>query len=240
LINKGILFRRIKYFLFKKAYQIFGRNSFSQAGEDMVIDFLLQTIKKTVPSYLELGVYDPRNGSNTYKFYVRGAKGVLVEADSTLIADIKNQRPNDKVLHMGVGLKDETEALFFVFDEPSISTFDKEEAYHRQSKGLYKIIREDRVPLKSLNRILEEDCNGLPDILSIDIEGLDYDVLMSWDAEKFPVPIVIAETCLYSQNHIKGKDERITPMMISKRYFVYADTYINTIYVHENWFKSIS
>jgi FkbM family methyltransferase len=234
-----LLSRRLKYKLFKKAYAIFGRNSFSQAGEDMVIDFLLQTIGKPVPTYLELGVYDPRNGNNTYKFYIRGAKGVLVEADGSLIENIKDQRPNDKVLHLGVGLDEKTEAIFYVFDEPSISTFDKEEALSRQSQGLYKIVREDKVPMKPINRILGEDCAGLPDILSIDIEGLDYDVLKSWDAEKFPIPIVITETCTYSQNHIKGKDERILPMMVGKGYFMYADTYINTIFVHKDWFQNI-
>jgi FkbM family methyltransferase len=224
---------------FKKAYATFGRNSFSQAGEDMVIDFLLQIIRKPVPTYLELGVYDPRIGSNTYKFYARGAKGVLVEADGRLIKNIKDQRPDDKVLHLGVGLDESTEAIFYVFDEPSISTFDKGEALNRQAQGLYKIIREDSVPMKSINRIIKEDCLSVPDILSIDIEGLDYDVLSSWDAETFPIPIIISETCTYSQNHIKVKDDRILPLMLGKGYFLYADTYINSIFVHKTWFENI-
>lgn len=205
----------------------------------MVIDFLLQTIGKPVPTYLELGVYDPRNGSNTYKFYARGAKGVLVEADGNLIKNIRDQRPEDKVLHLGVGLDGKTEAIFYVFDEPSISTFDESEALDRQAHGSYKIIRQDKVPMKTINRILKEDCLGVPDILSIDIEGLDYDVLRSWDSEAFPIPIVISETCTYSQNHIKGKDDRILPLMLGKGYFLYADTYINSIFVHKNWFENI-
>lgn len=234
-----LLGRRLKYFLFKKAYSIFGRNSFSQAGEDMVIDFLLQTIGRPVPTYLELGVYDPRNGSNTYKFYIRGAKGVLVEADGSLIENIRDQRPKDKVLHLGVGFDEKTEAVFYVFNEPSISTFDREEALSRQAQGVYKIVREDKVPMKSINKLLEEDCDGLPDILSIDIEGLDLEVLKSWNSGKFPIPIIITETCTYSQNHIKGKDEMIVPMMLDKGYFLYADTYINSIFVHRDWFLNV-
>ena len=202
----------------------------------MVIDFLLQGIGKPLPYYLELGVYHPRNGSNTYKFYVRGAKGVLVEADGSLIKGIKAERPDDKVLHYGVNIGHADEAIFYVFDEPSVNTFDKVEAERRHLEGKHKIVRRDTVILKSLDRILAEDCDRLPDFLSIDIEGLDYDVLKNWDAEKFTIPIVCAETCLYSNTHIKGKDDRVITLMNVKGYFVYADTYINTIFVHRSWF----
>src|SRR4051812_29352590 len=79
-------------------------HSFSQAGEDMIVDFLFQTKGISKPSYMELGIYMPVMGSNTYKFYGRGGKGVLVEADETLISHIRNERKNDTVLSCGVGV----------------------------------------------------------------------------------------------------------------------------------------
>ena len=232
------MFKKLKYVLFKRAYQIFGRNSFSQAGEDMIIDFLLIGVGIKSPLYLELGVFHPRNGSNTYKFYVKGGRGVLVEADRSLIPAIIIERPLDKVLHLGVTFNDEKTATFYVFDEPSVSSFDKEEAKRRNAMGVHKLIREEQVVLKNLNQILDEDCSGLPHILSIDIEGLDYQVLKSWDEVLFPVPIVCAETCSYSNDHIKEKDQAILDLMETKGYFVYGDTYINTIFVHKAWFQS--
>lgn len=229
----------LKARIFRTAYRIFGRNSFSQAGEDAVLDFLLWNIGMLKPRYLELGVYSPRDGNNTYKYYLRGGKGVLVEADSSQIPAIKKERPGDTVLNIGVSFSGEKEADFYIFDEPSINTFNKEEALHREQVGSHKIVKVAKVPLKTINEIISENFSTHPDFLSIDIEGLDYEVLQTLDVVKFPIPIICAETCTFSENHIKGKDNRIEVLMKSRGYFVYADTYVNTIFVHEQWFKTV-
>ncbi len=72
-----------------------------------------------------------------------------------------------------------------------------------------------------------------PDLLSIDIEGLDYEVLKSLNYDKYPIPIICAETCTYSETHIKPKNKLIAELMLSKGYMIYADTYVNTIFVNE-------
>ena len=77
------------------------------------------------------------------------------------------------------------------------------------------------------------------DFLSIDIEGLDLDVLKSLDYEKYSIPVICAETCTFSETHIKPKDKSIEDFMLTKGYFLYADTYVNSIFVNENWFNSI-
>lgn len=214
-------------------------NSYSQAGEDRIINFLLNGVGIHSPSYLELGVYSPDAGNNTYGFYLRGSKGVLVEADSTLIPKIIQIRPKDTVLNVGVGVSSIKEMDFYVFEEPSLSTFDKEEADFREANGSYKIEKVVKVELKSINEIIAENFDSFPDFLSIDIEGLDLEVLKTLDTKKYPIPIICAETCTYSENHIKPKDTRIAEYMLTKGYFRYADTYINSIFVHEEWFNSI-
>jgi FkbM family methyltransferase len=211
--------------------------SYGQAGEDAVIDYLFSEIGLAKPSYLELGVHTPDEGNNTYRFYLRGSRGVLVEADKTLIPAIKVKRPDDTVLNIGVGVSDEAEAEFFIFDVQGLNTFSKEEAYKR-NEGTYKIKETVKVPLVNINRIIEENFKALPDFLSIDIEGLDLPVLKTLDFERFPIPVICAETCQYSENHIKPKDKSIENFLLSKGYFVYADTYLNTFFVHEKWFYS--
>lgn len=212
--------------------------SFSQAGEDICIDFLLQQLKITKPSYLELGVCNPITGSNTYLFYTRGATGVLVEADKSQISTIKKQRPNDKVVNAGVSSAGESEADFYVFELQGYNTFLKEEAIHREKNSPYKIIRVDKVKLENINSIIAGNFKSYPNLLSIDIEGLDYEVLKSLDYNKYPIPIICAETCTYSETHIKPKNKLIAELMLSKGYMIYADTYVNTIFVNENWFNS--
>lgn len=212
--------------------------SFSQAGEDCCIDFLLQQLRITKPSYLELGVCNPIIGSNTYLFYSRGANGVLVEADKTQIDFIKKQRPNDKVINVGISSSGQSEADFYVFELQGYNTFVKEEALHREKNSPYKITRVDKVKLESINAIIANNFKSYPDLLSIDIEGLDLEVLQSLDYTKYPIPIICAETCTFSETHIKPKNKLIESLMLSKGYMVYADTYVNTIFVNEKWFNS--
>lgn len=211
--------------------------SYAQAGEDAVIDFLFNEIRLKTPSYLELGVHSPDAGSNTYRFYLRGSRGVLVEADQTLIPNIKSKRPGDTILNIGVGVSAVAEADFFIFEVQGLNTFSKEEAYKR-NEGKYKIKQVVKVPLVPINRIIEQNFTTFPDFLSIDIEGLDLSVLKTLDFQRFPIPVICAETCQYSENHIKPKDKSIEEFLLSRGYFVYADTYLNSLFVHEKWFRS--
>jgi len=237
MLNK--LKHKVKLWIYKIVPPPYCRESFSQAGEDQVINFLLSGIGITTPTYLELGVYEPITGSNTYFFYKNGSKGVLVEADTTLIENIKKHRPRDIVLNYGVGVTSEKDADFYVFEMPAHNTFNKEEAEYRAKNGSYKLAKIEKVKMLPINDILKSHFNGgCPHFLSIDIEGLDLDVLKTIDFSIYPIPIICAETCMYSENHIKSKDLSIEQFLKSKGYFVYADTYINTIFVNENWFNT--
>lgn len=222
----------IRFNLYKSPYGI----SYAQAGEDVVLDFLLKGLSISKPSYLELGVHSPDVANNTYLFYTRGARGVLVEADSSLVPYIQAMRPDDVVLNVGVGTGNENEADFYIFDVRGLNTFDKEEAEYRHKNGSFEIQQIVKVKLLTINEIILNNFKNFPDFLSIDIEGLDLPVLKTLDFEKFPIPIICAETCTYSENHIKPKNEAIMEFMKSKGYFVYADTYVNTIFVNETWF----
>jgi hypothetical protein len=230
---KNLVFR-----LVKPPIQVIS-NSYSQSGEDLIISFLLRGVGMKRITYLELGVCSPDSGSNTYKFYLNGSRGVLVEADETLVPNIKKVRPEDRILNFGVGLVS-CKADFYIFDEPSLNTFSKREAEFRISNSSYRLERVIQVALKPINDIIAENFEDYPTLLSIDIEGLDLAVLESLNVEKYPVPIICAETCSYSENHVKPKKNEITDHMSEIGYFPYADTYINTIFVNEAWFNSFS
>lgn len=238
---KDIIRKVIFTFIKPEIVKVIQYNSYSQAGEDAVITFLFNDKKIRHIHYLDIGTNKPDWANNTYIFYLRGNRGVCVEADSTLINNIKAKRPEDTVLNLGVNLisQSQTEADFYIFDEPSLNTFDQEEAIHRQNQGTFKIIRTDKVKLISLAAIIDKHCIRLPDFLSIDIEGLDLAVLKSIDLQKYPIPVICAETCTYSENHIRPKDYSIIEYMLSQGYFVYADTYINTIFVKQDWFNKV-
>ncbi|MFM7855629.1 MAG: FkbM family methyltransferase, partial [Flammeovirgaceae bacterium] len=165
-------------------------NSYSQAGEDCILYFLFQDKKIESISYLDIGTNVPNFGNNTYLFYTRGSKGVCVEADLTLISEINKVRPKDVVLNLGVSVLNKHEATFYIFDEPSINTFDEEEANKRERFGTYKIVDRRIVKLVMINQIIKENFSSYPDLLSLDVESLDFEVLKSLDWDSYPIPVL--------------------------------------------------
>lgn len=236
MLNK--IKHKIKNWVYKIIPPPPSRETFSQAGEDICIDFLFRDKKITQISYLELGVCHPTEGSNTYLFYKKGYQGILVEADKSQIEKIKLLRNRDVILNCGVGFEDKNEADFYIFEVSAHNTFSKEEAEFRINNGSYKLIKTEKIPLISINKIIKENFSSIPTLLSIDIEGLDLKVIQSLDLEKYPIPVICAETCQYSENHIRPKDYSIQNYLTNKGYFVYADTYINTIFVNYQWFHN--
>lgn len=212
------------------------RNSYSQAGEDAILNFLFTHKKMSKVKYLDIGTNLPDIANNTYLLYQKGSRGVCVEADKTLIKRIVSVRPEDKVINAGVSASENAEADFFIFNENGLNTFDKTEVEKRQASGIFKVVSVLKVPLLSINSIIENNFATYPDFLSIDIEGLDLNVLKSLDYDRFPIPVICVETCTFSENHIRPKDNSIIDFLLSKGYDVYADTYINTILVNKNWF----
>lgn len=212
--------------------------SYSQFGEDMIIAyfFFLKQIPK--PTYLDIGANEPRLISNTYYFYERGSRGVLVEPNPSLVRKLKRHRPEDVVVNSGVGFNELKEADFYVFPDYAngLSTFSKEEAMHWQQvgmKGTGKIPFEKviKLPLISINSLMEKYfANKAPNILSIDVEGLDLDILKTLDFSKYSPDMVCVETLQYDESQNGYKNTAILDFMRGNGYEVFADTRVNTIF----------
>ena len=115
------------------------------------------------------------------------------------------------------------------------STIDKLEAQSRDAQGM-AIERVDEVPATTITKIIEKYFDKYPDFLCIDIEGVDLAVLKTLDLEKYRIPVILLETCVFSTTHVRPKDITIFEYMEKNGYTVYADTYINTIFVNKEWF----
>lgn len=213
--------------------------SYSQCGEDLIVDFILDAglgIKN--PSYLDLGAYDPVCLSNTYLFYRRGGSGVCVEPDPFLFAAISRKRSRDICLNIGVGLAGQSTANFYVMSSRTLNTFSKKEAERYRSYGNNKIEQVIPIPLLGVNDIIEQNFKACPNFVSIDVEGLDVDVLKSFDFSKYRPEVFCVETITYTEDNSERKVYEIMELMDSRGYFVYADTFINTIFVEKEAWKS--
>ena len=228
------MFNKLLYKLIKPSLRV---NSFAQAGEDRILEFLFSTMGIRNITYLDIGANDPVFCNNTYLFYTRKGRGILIEPDPVFHSVLKRSRPRDLVIQAAVSDKENSEADFYIFDEPSVNTLSKAEADLRQQSGSYKLKMIKRIPLLTIEHIITNYMNNeLPLLISLDIEGVDHVVLQAFDFVKYPVPVWIVETCAYSENHIKPKINTIIDLMLSKDYFIYADTYANTIFVNKDWF----
>jgi FkbM family methyltransferase len=212
--------------------------SYSQFGEDLIFEYFFNVNGIGNPSYLDIGANEPRYISNTYYFYERGSRGVLVEPNPFLYNKLKADRPHDTVLNTGIGLSDIKEADFYIFPNYAngLNTFSEKEAKHWEEvgmKGLGKIPVEKiiKMPLVPVNSIMEKYFpEKAPDFISLDVEGLDLEILQSMNFELYRPKLICVETLKYDDRQNGYKDSTVTDFMLTKNYFVYADTRVNTIY----------
>ena len=67
------------------------RKSFSQFGEDLILENALNILKEKNISYLDIGANHPYLISNSYYFYRKGATGTLIEPDPLLYKNLKKK-----------------------------------------------------------------------------------------------------------------------------------------------------
>ena len=123
------------------------------------------------------------------------------------------------------------EADFFVMSENTLNTFLKTEAERYQSYGQPRLAKTIKVELKTIHDILETHFVGCPNLVSLDVEGMDYQILQSLDFKKYRPEVFCLETLTYTENKSERKLTEIISLMQVNGYLAYADTYINTIFV---------
>jgi hypothetical protein len=180
------------------------------------------------------GPADPIILSNTYRFYLRGGRGVLVEPNPALAAKLRRVRPRDVVIEAGVGVKGDGAADYFVLSgegAPYHNTFSREEAEvdAARSGGKTWISEVRKIPLIPINRVLADHFPArAPDFLSIDAEGLDHDILASLDFGRWRPKVVCAETLIVRTNRV----EQLTiELMKARGYVIRGSTWVNTIFM---------
>ena len=230
-------FRRLRNWLTRWRYEIdaVDRLSYAQCGEDLLIQYVFNALGIEKISYLDVGAHHPTYLSNTYYFYLKGHRGVCVEADSSLVRAFVEHRPADRLLNIGIGLE-EGVADFFVMTTPTLNTFSRTEAERFASYGNQKIECVVPVRIRNINAVISDEFGGAPNLLSLDVEGLDLPILKSLDFEKYAPDVVCVETLTYTEDQSEKKIAEVIELMQSKGYFVYADTYVNSIFVRiEKW-----
>lgn len=210
--------------------------SFSQEGEDMILRRLFEN--QIEGFYVDVGAHHPKRFSNTYFFYLRGWRGINIDAMPGSMKLFNRFRPKD--INIEKPVSDKKQVLtYYAFNEPALNGFSKELSEQRNGLGSYFIKFTKDIETATLEEILD---NNLPrnqkiDFLSIDVEGLDFMVLKSNNFEKYKPKVVLIEVLKSSLSEIE--DNEITKYLNQKNYSIYAKA-VNTIFfIHNEFLESL-
>lgn len=163
----------------------------SQAGQDRAVDRLLGGLRGGV--FADIGGYDGLTGSNTLFFEARrGWTGILVEP---VLANLEAARLVRRCPCLGLAVAAaEGEAEFLEVASGFRQMSGLLDSY---DPGLLAQVRADprhdevvrRVPTRPLAAILEEAGLGVPDFVSLDIEGGEPAALAAFPFDRFPVRV---------------------------------------------------
>ena len=132
--------------------------------------------------FVDVGAFDGQHFSNSLFFEEIGWSGVCVEAQQSSYEKCRSNRKCEVVQAIVNGTDGGSELFVRNEVQPMLSRVTRT---HQQGFSL---------PTRSLNSILAEvNSPNKIDYLSIDVEGLDFEVLQSLDTEKYDVTAITIE-----------------------------------------------
>jgi FkbM family methyltransferase len=214
-------------------------DSFSQAGEDRIIKFLFDVLGIEQYRYLDIGAHHPRRLSNTYLFYTLGGSGVLVEPNPRWTPVIAQARPRDLCLNVGLARKARSRVPFYVMKSDTLCTFSKQEAERMVSECGEEISEVRHLDVLAPETVLSAHFSDGLNLVSMDVEGLELEILEAFDLQRYRPEAFCIETVSYATNGGGVKSHELSEFMAASGYMVFADTYINTIFVDRSRWENL-
>ena len=208
--------------------------SYSQCGEDIIIEYLFGLRNIVTPVCLDIGAYHPIAANNTYKFFLKGSRVINIDANPAAIEKFKLTRPDDTNLNIGIGASS-GEFDFYIMEDEALNTFSPEEKISLEKMGS-RLKEIKKIKMVPVNQILTEYLNDTaPDFISIDAEGVDFYIIQSFDFNKYAPKVICIESINYTPDGTGTKRLDLCQYIEGKNYFEYANTNINSIFVNNAW-----
>ena len=143
--------------------------------------------------YVEVGANHPQYFSNVFALYRRGWRGISIDANESLVRLHRRCRPRDQMVCAAVS-NVERRAVFTECDDSLLSSLDPSFVDHLNQRFDGKRLRQRQVTTRTLTSILDNArCPTRFELLSIDVEGHDFEVLSSLDLSRYRPRIVVIE-----------------------------------------------
>ena len=205
--------------------------SYSQEGEDMILKRLFETQEKK-GFYVDVGAHHPKRFSNTYYFYKKGWSGINIDAMPNSMNIFNRLRKRDINIEVPISATNQI-LKYYVFNETAFNGFSKKLSEKRDgldhAYGKYFIRYTKEIETRTLRDVLTQhlSVNQEIDFLSIDVEGLDFEVLKSNDFEKFRPKVILIEILGKNINDVYNSET--TKFLKKHKYILYAKS-VKTVF----------
>lgn len=199
---------------------------YAQAGEDAILYGIFNKKMQNGEKgfYVDIGAYHPITHSNTFRFYLNGWRGINIDACPGSMILFNKIRAQDINLEIGIG-KVKGESTYYLLDEKStMNSFSKQNLNdHGMLEGVKK---ELQLEITTLEEIFDAHSNNFREIdfLSVDVEGLDYDVLDSNNWEKYRPKVIVVEIKCSNLEDVKNSE--IYTLLTKQGYIIVAKNVI--------------
>ncbi len=232
-IIKAILPRKLRSLLitYKNLYITrFHIKSFAIQGEDLILREMLQYAQNGF--YVDVGAHHPFRFSNTYLFYKQGWSGINIDAMPNSMNLFNRFRPRDINIECGISNGGGGIMTYYSFNEPALNGFSPVLETKYNHHPLYHLIDKIPIPMRTLKSILDEHlpAHTQIDFMTIDVEGLDLEVLQSNNWEKYRPKIILVESWDSTLDNLFSNP--IYLFLSSRNYELLAKT-INTLIFKE-------
>lgn len=212
----------------------YGNECYSQCGEDLVLRWLFHNVEHGF--YVDVGAYHPKKFSNTYYFYKRGWSGINLDPTPGVIELFRKARPRDINLPYAVAGSTGHLKLYLNESEGAVNTMAADFAAWQQERWgrRYSAVMVVRTQtLAEIIRAHKPDDRSIQ-FLSVDVEGLDLEVLESNDWAKYIPQVILCEDL--ALRGIEGRSgSEIWDFLHARGYLLVAKCVHTLVFAHHTY-----
>lgn len=166
----------------------YGARYYSQMGEDIFIwnTIMAQKEDRRKGFFIDVGAYHPVIYSNTFRAYKYGWNGINIEPNPEVKGLFSDYRKRDINISCAIADTDEDALEYYMFEEPAYNGFYSEEMLKEVGDEKVQLLQKIKVPICKLRDICAQYVGERHiDFMTIDVEGMELEVLKSNDWEKY-------------------------------------------------------
>ena len=203
---------------------------YSGCGEDVILNYLFK--EKNNGFYVDVGACEPVRFSNTYIFYLKGWNGINIEAMPGSMDSFKEIRPRDINIEAAVSNTEEPLTYYEIGGAKSMNSFSLD--FIKDLGAENSITNKIKIKPIKFSQILNDYLpqNQIIDFLTIDVEGLELEVLKSNNWEKYRPRIISLES--FEKMNENNFDSEIIAYLDSVSYKILSKTVTSLFFIEKS------